>query len=337
MMKKSIVLILISAVCLSVLAGCNAQTATPSETAVSEVTTATPTAAPTPSPVPATFELTAKIDEQVLYDEGGIVVKAVLLEAKHTIIKETVLGSTEEETDPYVALNISVENRGDRCATVKAYAIAVNGITVKSYESATWVDTGDSIEDYFSLGTVNGFNLAGITDIAEIAFTLRIEDSDTWEIIALAPITISTSMSGSYTQDKAIAQGDVVCDENGIKIVTLGRDEEGLYSFLGPGFLLYVENNTDQPIWIDPRYDASFNGVDIGAADYETWGYLSNDYLMPGTCAYTSLTIEDRFLESMGIASIRDIGQIDCAFLIREMDSYDNILFETSMITMTFE
>jgi|GEM_PF-4042816 len=333
-MRKMLLFLLAMGICLISFAGCAPAGAPPADGAAA---TTPPPAAPALTPAQPAFHLTAQIGEQAIYEGDGLVVKAASLEEKDLITKKTVLGETQEKSELYAILNIAIENGSSRCVTVKAYAMAVNGITVNAYQAAPWADAGRSGTASFALATEKEFNLAGITDVARIDFMLHIEDADSWEVIADTPVTLTTSIAGSYPQDAAPPQGDVVYDENGVKIMTLGRDEEGLYSFFGPGLLLYVENNTDQSIWITTKYDASFNGASLEAEDYETWGFLSTDYLMPGTCAYTSLAIEDRFLKKMNLASVGDIDRIECAFVINKMDSYGEILFKTPRMTMTLD
>ena len=262
-------------------------------------------------------------------------VKALSLEVKETAVDHST--GEEKDVNPYVALNLSAENHSEKCITVKAYAMAVNGITTYNYSYVVNLNPGDSGEASFELGDLNVFSLAGITDVAEVSFSLRLEDYDTWgEVIANAPVSLSTSIAGGYIQERPELQG-VVYDQNGVTIMPLGKDLAGMYSFLGPGLLLYVENNTDQSLWIHRRYDAKINGIDLGLADYDDFGVFSIDYILPGKCAYTSLFIEDREMENAGVSSIEEIHEIECAFEFTEMGDFENVLFETPIVTMNFE
>lgn len=340
MMKKAVwfTWVLALALCLSSLAGCAQKPADgqPSGTAAAAPAELTPSPIPTPTPepTPKSFELTGQIDEQVIYDEGGLVVKALSMEAKETAID----ASTGEEKDvtPYVALNLSIENRTEMSVNVRAYATAVNGITTNDYCFIYLLSPGTSGEASFSLGDLNVFRLAGITDVAEVSFSLQFDDYDTWDLIAEATVTLSTGIAGSYTQQRPELQG-VVYDQNGVTIMPLGKDLEGKYSFIRPGLMLYVENNTDQALWIDGRYDAKINGIDLGLADYDDFGAYSVSYILPGKCAYTSLIIEDWQMEIAGISSVADVHEIECAFVFSEMGDFENILLETPIVTMHFE
>ncbi len=71
--------------------------------------------------------------------------------------------------------------------------------------------------------------MAGIENIADIEMRVEVRDPDSYDLI-LDPVlsTIQTSVSGSYEQTLP-EDGDVVLEQDGVKITYLGYDMDGFF------------------------------------------------------------------------------------------------------------
>jgi len=341
--KKLAALLLVLAVCLFALQGCAQNTAAGGTSGTASQNDESSFEKPSekaeslrvdPDNIKSNFYLTAELPNQVIYEGDGLVVKTLSMESRKTATDETVLGATESKIASYVALNVEIDNDCGRRITAKAYDISVNGFMTNDYSSSEWVDSGEHERDYFVLGTLNLFNLAGIEDIGSIEFTLEISDSDTWDVISAEHVSLTTDIDDGNVQNiggMADKEGSTLFDEDGIRIVGLGMDRDGLYSPIGPGMMLYVENNTDQPIFLEAGNNATINGKDYSAEEYESWSYLSINRLTPGKRAYTSFSVLGTRLDDIGLRSMLGISDLKCAFIIRNADTQDTIA-ETPML-----
>ena len=290
----------------------------------------------------AQFKLNAKITEQTIYDQGGFVLKALSLEVKDDNeaagtaqadeAKSTAAqtdASPENNSGPYLALNIYEENQGDRTLTAKYYAVAVNGVTVHNYDAVGWCEPGCGGESYFILGDLDLLNAAGIEDVAEISFQFYLSDADTWEIVDSQIITIKTDRFDSIQQEKPAATGDVLYAENDIKITSAGFDQKAVSgdgsATLAPRF--YVENNSDRYIDLSVDSDLVINGIDLYHYPSLTIGYL-----LPGTCAYTDLCLDDSTLAEAGVSGGEDLKSLAFTFIVSDKYVSDTLDLEGAVL-----
>ncbi len=290
----------------------------------------------------AEFKLNAKIEEQTIYDQDGFVLKALSLDVKDgsdalaatdTSGEESAAALTdappENNSGPYLALNIYEENRGDRTLTAKYYAVAVNGITVHNYDAVGWCEPGCGGESHFILGDLDLLNAANIEDVAEISFQFYLSDADTWEIVDSRIITIKTDRFDSIQQEKPTATGDVLYAENDIKIMAASFDQKAVSedgsATLVPRF--FVENNSDRYIDLSVDSDLVLNGV--GLFRYPT---LSINYLLPGNCAYTDLYLDDDTLAEAGISGEKDLQSLAFTFIVSDKYVSDTLDLEDAVL-----
>jgi hypothetical protein len=318
-MRKIFSCVLVLILCFSLLSAC---TAAKPATAVEEAA-AQPTPSPISTPEPS-FNLTGQIPEQVIYDKDGLVVKALSLSVETTQTVSTAAGDSVEDVPPYLVLNLSIENNSGRCVTVKGYAISLNDMTVCDYIAAGWVDSGISAQDSFEIADVSDLNFCGITDVAKIDFTLRIEDSDTWEEIANDPVSIDTDIAGTFNAVNRKIPTEFIYDADGMRIAYVTTDAAGDYSYIGPGFILYVENTGDTAFALEAGNDVYLNDYHIALSEtWEHWGLVNPDVINPGKCAFVSLIPESSNLAEGGFSSLSEVHRLVCNLAICDPDTYD--------------
>lgn len=296
-MKKQI-LVLICILLSLALAACTSSLDMSSDKAPASNPTSPDSTSSTPSK-----EVT--IQEQVIYDAGGIRVTAVSL-------------TNDSLWSP--AVKVLVENNSDKNITVQARNCSVNGLMVEPMFSCD-VAAGKKANDTITFMSSN-LEAANITIIKEIEFYLHIFDSDNWEEIDDSPIiTLTTSVDPAYVQDFN-TNGFVAYESDGVKIVVQKLNSTD--SFWGSDVYIYAENNTDSNITIQGR-DVSINSFMVDPI-------FSCD-IAAGKKAYDTITFFESDLTDNGIT---DITELEIKFHIFNSDSWDTIT-DTQAITIRFE
>lgn len=243
------------------------------------------------------------IEEQVVYDADDIKITAKGLEDG--------LFGTE--------LTLLIENNSSKDVTVQARNANVNGYMVTTMMSAD-VAAGKKANDALTFET-SGLKDCGIDTIATMEFSFHIFETDSWDkSVDTDVIKLETSVAGSYTQTYDDS-GEVLVDENGVKIVGKGLSTDD--SFWGPGVILYIENNTDKDITVQVR-DVSINGFMVDST-------MSEDVVV-GKKAISAVQFFSTDLEEN---SITDIEDVELSFHVFEMSSFDT-LFDTDVIAIKF-
>ncbi len=235
------------------------------------------------------------IAEQELYNENGVVITA-------TGFSETGIFGPE--------VKLLIENNSEKNITVQARNGSVNGYMV-DFQISSDVAAGKKTNDALSLLSTDLEN-SNISTICDIEFNFHIFNTDSWEDFTDSElITIATSASGSYEQSYDDS-GEVVYDENGIKIVSKGIAEDG--SLLGPALYLYIENNSDQDITIQSK-DTSINGFMVEPV-------LSSE-IVAGKKSIDTMVFLSSDLTDNGIESI---DEIETSFHIFTTENWDTIV-----------
>lgn len=238
------------------------------------------------------------IDEQVIFDQDGIVV--------------TVKG-LEFNNDP--ELLYSIENNSNQDIIFKTENVVVNGFT----------DIVDSSRNVSMNKKINGelkfisytLNRADIKVIKEISFDLKILDSDSEELYETQTITLTTNGSESYIQE-VNDSGNVVVDANGIKIIEQGLNEKG------NAIMLYIENQSGKNIMVESRDDKA-NGSDC-----------SGILIVPvvnGTKAVSEMTC----FSSEYLDGIEKIDTYEHRFHIYNIEEISETILDSEIITYNFE
>lgn len=245
------------------------------------------------------------IEEQVIYDAGGVRVTAV------SLTHDSFWGP---------AVKVLVENNSDKNITVQARNCSINGLMVEPMFSCD-VAAGKKANDTITF-MESDLEEAKITLIKDIEFYLHIFDSDSWDEIANSPvIALTTSADPAYVQVFNTG-GFVAYENNGVKIIVQKLNSTD--SFWGSDVYIYAENNTDSNITIQAR-DVSINGFMVDPI-------FSCD-IVAGKKAYDTITFFESDLTDNGIT---DITELEIKFHIFNSDSWDTIT-DTQAITITFE
>lgn len=243
------------------------------------------------------------IEEQVIFDANDVKITA-------TGVEDGLFGTE---------LKLLIENNGSRSVTVQARNANVNGYMVDTMMSAD-VAAGKKANDSLTFMTT-GLKECGIENIATMEFSFHIFDTESWDdILNTDVIKIDTSIAGSYTQTYDDS-GEVLVDQNGVRIVGKGLSSEG--SFWGPGVILYIENNSDKDITVQVR-DVSVNGFMVTSS-------MSED-IVAGKKAISAVQFFGTDLEENSITEIEDV---ELYFHIFNLSTWDTI-FDSDVISINF-
>lgn len=280
-MKRLIALFLSLALILP-LTACDSSGLTQEETPSTTEPTTAETVKPleTTEPTEAMTEPeVATIEEAVILDEAGVKITAKSLEFG-------------ERRGPKI--NLLIENNSGTALTVQCRNASVNGYMVDTMMSADVADgkkANDSLTIYQS-----SLDECGITEIADIEFSFHIFNSDTWDAYLdtnLIQLETSAAANHVYSFDDS---GEVLCEEDGVKIVSKGvfeDDEDGK-----SGALVYVQNDSGENITVQVR-DVSVNGFMIDA--------VFSTEVVNGKRALNKIEFKQSELENNDIASVEVI------------------------------
>ena len=246
----------------------------------------------------------ATVAETVLLDEKGIKITAKGL-------KDDIIFGPE--------LKLLIENDSGEDLTFQVRDCSINGYMVDPMMSVDVVD-GKKANDGMTF-LESELEACGITSIADIEFRFHIFTTEDWEdFMDTEVIQIKTSIAETYeyTYDDS---GDVAYEKDGVKVVVKGLDTKD--SILGPGIVVYIENQSGQDITVQTR-DVSVNGFMVDAM-------FSSD-VIDGKHAVDSITFLSSELEENEIKTISDV---ELSFHIFDSESWDTI-DDTEVVKITF-
>lgn len=265
-MKKFITIILALSICIIALTGCGTKSA---------------------------FNLTAQIDQKVIYDQGGIVMKALSLE----II-------TKDNGNKMLVLNVHAENNSATEVQPMIYNISINGMLTCTNQGNFYLGSSSNKDGinkhngYFILGYINdasglykSFADLGITDVSNISFDIVMTELDSFDInspgkdaLAIVPVSLQTNIADKYKQEKPNPEGQVIYDQDNIKIVGLGLEKDNPKpNDAWCSLLLFVENNSENRIMLKAGAGTQINEV---IAQYSAGWMYPLSTIPPGKCAY---------------------------------------------------
>lgn len=298
-MKKVLPLLVIAALALSLTACGSSSPENRADDLPSDVVSF---AAPSDSPEKGEG---AQIEASVLWDEAGVKITAESLDTDSLFGPE---------------LKLLFENDSGRDLTFQCYNASVNGYMVETLMSVD-VANGKKANDSLTFLSVD-LDRCGIEAIADMEFSLLAFDAESWDAyLDTPPIRLKTSLADtySYTYDDS---GEVVYNENGIKVVFKGLVDES-DTIIGPGIKVYLENNSSQDISIQ-AWDVSVNG-------HMAYALFSPDVPV-GKRAVSNIAFFASDLEKNGIT---DIETVELSFHIFDLGTFETIL-DTDAITLTF-
>lgn len=244
------------------------------------------------------------IEEQVILDEQGVKITAKGFD------KNGIMGP---------GIKLLIENESGQDITVQTRDSSVNGFMTDTMLSADVVN-GKKANDtlVFSSGVLKR---AGISTVADMEFSFHVFETSTWKDIFdsdLIQVKTSAADDYEYVFDDS---GEVAYEGDGIKVVIKGLNEED--SFLGPGLVVYIANETDNAITVQAR-DVSVNGFMLDPI-------FSAD-VTPGKHAIDSVTFMTSQLTENDIKSIEEV---ELSFHIVDGKSWSTIQ-DTETVKITF-
>ena len=238
-------------------------------------------------------KVTVTIEEQVLFEQDGIVVTA------KEYVTDRIWGD---------GIKLLIENNSDKNVTVGCNALIVNNYMISDL-FVSGVAAGKKANEVMYLSNTE-LEAAGIENVGQIEAYFHVYDTDTYETLFDTDcVTIQTS--GFAGMDMvADDSGEELYNENGIRIIGKTVDEN---SFWGTAILLYCENNSGKNISISVN-EMSINGFMMDP--------LFTTTIYDGKKAYEDITI---FSEDLAANGIEAIDEVELRFHIYDAGSYETI------------
>ncbi len=216
-------------------------------------------------------------------------------------------------------VKLLVENDSDKDITVQVRNGSVNGY-MTDFQMSCDVAAGKKANDGMGI-SYSDLKASGIDTIANMEFSFHIFESSSWDTILDTDIISLTTSASDYVQ-KYDDSGDVIYDENSIRIISkqLVTDEDDIW---GPRYYIYIENNSDKGITVQVR-DTSVNGFMIDPS-------LSAE-IAPGKKKVDDIMFMSSQLEEN---NIKEITEIETSFHIFDSDGWGTIA-DTEPVTITF-
>ena len=238
-------------------------------------------------------ETVVTIEEQVLFEQDGIVVTA------KEYVTDRIWGD---------GIKLLIENNSDKSVTVGCNALIVNNYMISDL-FVSGVAAGKKANEIMYLSNTE-LEAAGIESVGQIEAYFHVYDSDTYEtLFDTECVTIQTS---EYANMDTVADdtGVELYNADGIRIVGKTVDEN---SFWGTAILLYCENNSGKNIVISVD-EMSINGFMMDP--------LFTTTVYDGKMALEDITIFSEDLVANGIEKIEDV---ELKFHIYDAATYETI------------
>lgn len=254
--------------------------------------------------------------------EEEAVSAAVTLESQEIYSQDGVTITTGEISDGLIGpeIAVTVVNDSEQNVMISSDLLSVNGFMCSTSGLYVQVAAGKSANAELTLYSYE-LEQAGIETVMDVAFTLSLYDSDSYEEIAATDlITLSTSASG--TEEQAVDEsGDVVYEDNDIKIICRGLSDDTLWD----GEVVFLlENDSSQTVYVSAE-NVSVNGF---MEDVSLWVGLRS-----GTKAVDGMTLLD--LEDLALESLDEVESIEFTLRISDAETWEDI-DSTEPITLTF-
>lgn len=238
-------------------------------------------------------DVTVTIDEQVLFEQGGIVVTAT------EYVTDSIWGD---------GVKLLLENNSDKDITVGCNALMVNDYMITDLFASS-IAAGKKSNEILYLSSTQ-LKAAGIENVGKIEIYFHVYDSSTYNtIFDTECVTIQTSEYANMDTMPNDA-GTELYNQDGIRIVGKTVDEN---SFWGTAILLYLENNSGKNVGISVD-DMSINGF-MMSPFFSTTVY-------DGKKSIDDITVFSSDLEENGIEAIEEV---ELKFHIYDADSYSTI------------
>ena len=211
-------------------------------------------------------------------------------------------------TGPIIML--AVDNTTERDVLIQTDLAVVNGYMTEvecDFEvEAEKSLTGELAIPYTSLA------LAGVDELAEIGFTLRILDAESFEVIAESEaVELTTSAKASY-EPSFDESGQLAYEGGDVKIILRGIDESGMLTD-ADALIVYMYNGSDKAVTVQ-AHNVTVNGFELTGA--------MNTVILPGKRAVDTVDFFRLELDEYGIASI---DTVELSFRILDNSTWETI------------
>lgn len=254
-------------------------------------------------------------DNQQPENKEITIAETVLYEAEG--VKITATGFEDGFMGPEIKLLI--ENNSEKNALVTSEAVSANGYMMPLASLYAEVAAGKKANESLTLMS-SQVEQAGIETLAELQFYLKIQDPENWDEIAKSDL-ITLNTSAAPFEQPVDDSGDVLYDENGIKIVCKGLKQDIIWDGT---IVFYMENNNGQPITVYAE-NVSVNGF---MQDAGLWSDLRD-----GTKIVDGMSLLD--LSDLEIENIDEVKEIEFNLRIINADNWDEIV-TTDVLKLTF-
>lgn len=232
-----------------------------------------------------------------LYNQNGVIaVSAALIE--------------DEDGGKY--LFAEFENTGSNQVYVTTGSFSVNGLQI---EGSRW--SSDSINAgkrrVLMLSLTNMLDSAywdtlGITDIAEVAFSVGLQNEDYNELCPEEELRLAVSNENSSYD----STGEVLCDESKVRIIYKGLAADSSSYSDDIHALFLVENKRSKRIYVD----TSDNSISVNGQELSCFCYSTD--IAAGRIGILDIEIDDSSLADNGIRGIADISDMEVSVTVKD-------------------
>ena len=293
-MKKSVILLLVLCLFVSVLSGCVVIEDQPLSNGNNDaVTNETSGSQDDNGNINSDSSNNAvTVEETELYNDNNVIVTVTGIE-EHALM------------GPQIKLRL--DNNTDKNITLTGDNFVVNGVTMYGLMSID-VAAGKKANGEITLYS-SELELSGIKKIATVSCNdAQFYDSDSYETLFDISLNIETSIAVDY-QQQIDETGDVLFQQDGIT-VTVKKLETNL---LGQAVILLIKNETGKEIIVNAE-NVSVNGYTIG-------GFLY-DIICKDTVRFSSLDLMSSELEENSITAVEEVT---FSLEVLDADSYSTI------------
>ena len=241
--------------------------------------------------------------ESEIYNANGIVV--------------TVTGISKNLFGYDIAVNITNDSANN--VSIYSHELSTNGYMMPLSGIYCNVAAGKKAVETLTLLS-SDLAAAGIETIADVAFLLSVQDSDTYTVLDTTPlITLSTSAAPDFVQP-VDDSGDILYDANGIRVISKGLKDDLIWDGC---LVFYVENNTDR-------------NISVHSENVSVNGYMVDEAMFADLRAQTKC-IDSMYLLTLTNIGIENIDQVEnIEFTLTIMDDNWNYIASTDIISLSF-
>ena len=216
------------------------------------------------------------------------------------------------------ALAFTIQNESDRDVVVCTDLLSVNGYMV---DCGLYADVIGRGSQQFMMPLVSyELEEVGITDVAEIAFSLDIYDAQNYETIAVTDtITLRTDIAEGFVQSVDDSGWEMHRDEN-LRMVCQGAE---IYEYGDGNLQLYMENLSAENLGV------TIDGIWING---EAVSGFMWDMLRPETRAVDTMYFYD--LEELEITELSQITDIYMEYTVETYE--EDMIVDTSYHAVSF-